>query len=109
MHGWKAYYVGDRVFSSADTDWEALPATGVVGIIVYEEPPYRRLILGGDWYYLDDGVPATTETHDEWGEWVTQPDDVAEDELKRGELIPDDAFERLQSDMMADREWPAQE
>lgn len=106
MRGWRAWYTDGRTFSSADTDWTDLPDTGVLGVVVYLDPPYRKLVSGGDWYYLDsDHVPATVPTHTEWGRW-TDPPAVPEVECKRGAAVTDDRWTAVEQAMMEATRWP---
>lgn len=100
MHvDWKAWYTRGRVYDSDDTDWKDLPRTGVLGVVVYLEPPYRRLESGGDWYYIEDGEPVSTNTHPQWGSWIDPPD-APIDELKRGEGTSDEKWDKVHTEMM---------
>lgn len=103
---WRAWYTDSRKFNSVETDWNNLPETGVLGVVVYYEPPYREIVSGGDWYYLDsNGKPAKKMTHDEWGKWVVPPD-VPEDDLKRGEGTTDERWSEVQTEMMETKQCP---
>lgn len=104
MQGWKAWYADGSVYSSHSTRWTDLPAFGIIGVVVYYEPPRRNLVYGGDWYYLDeDGEPTCTETHPDWGSWVAAPG-VPHDELKQSGAVED--FDEVVDEMMEAREWP---
>lgn len=103
---WRAYYADGSRYESTDVDWRDLPAEGLVGVVVFHDPPYRQIVDGGDWFYLDDdGTPATTATADQWGEWVDPPD-APETEVKRGQALSDVAWERVRHEMIDDRTWP---
>lgn len=103
--GWKAFYTLDRVFSSENSNWADLPSAGIVGVVVYYEKPYRDILTGGDWFYLEGECPDSTGTHDNFGDYVDPPS-VPEDELKKGVMIPDDDFQKIRSRMTEDKEWP---
>lgn len=103
---WRAYYTDSRIFSSNAVDWVDLPDKGIIGVIVFFNPPYRELVKGGDWYYLDDtGKPTCTETHEEWGKWVDKPN-VSDEEIKRSGSVSDDRWEEIEIEMMGDKQWP---
>lgn len=105
MVAWRAYYTEARRFASAAYSWRELPSTGVLGVIVFLEPPYREIVDGGDWYYLEGGVPTCTATHPEWGAWVDPPA-VSPEERKQGAAIGDDEWAAVREAMTEDRAWP---
>lgn len=98
--GWRAWYTGDRIFTSAASTWANLPGAGLLFVMLYfvEQTRggrrYRQAIYGNDHYWQDpDGTfqqsdvkPAGTRT-------------------KLGTLIPDAEFEALVVTAFASR-WP---
>lgn len=106
MLKWKAWYEDGRKFSSADTMWQDLPNRGMVGVVVYEEYPYRRILDGGDWYWLENGDIHQTNTHEEWGQFLPAPDINCTSCLKRSGVMSDTAWKRIQAQMIGDRTWP---
>lgn len=105
-YGWRAYYADGRTFGSGDVEWSALPPTGLVGVVVFLDPPYRRIIDGFDWIYMADGELHTVMTHDTWGEWADRPDVPCDSCVKQGAGMDDDAWDAIQRRMFNDREWP---
>lgn len=104
--GWRVYYADGATCDSAAQRWRDLPNTGVIGVVVFEEPPYRRIVDGGDWYYLDeDGEPSCTDTADRWGEWAPLPFAPTET-IKRGAAVTDERFETVKTRMVEDKAWP---
>ena len=56
--GWRAWYVGGRVYDSKTTAWADLPDDGVIQIYLYMDRrdktsrmPYRRGMAGSDYYW----------------------------------------------------------
>lgn len=106
MSKWRAYYANGLRLTSADQSWSQIPVAGLVGVVVYLEPPYRRIIDGHDWVWLgSDGFDAVT-THDEWGQWAPAPDGVDVRMLKQGAGMPDEEWAAVQAEMTAAREAP---
>ena len=109
MTGWRAWHWdGDLVdvYSSSELRWQDLPRRGVVGVVVYLDPPYRRIIQGHDWVWLEDGALLSITTADEWGEWAPAPEVDCAACLKRGAGVPDEPWARIQSEMTGARECP---
>lgn len=119
MSGWRAWYATSRttwvVYSSAETAWEEIPPgdpdvpEGVVGVVVYLSEtvtPYRRIVDGVDWCWLEDGVVRSVDTHPEWGKYADPPEDVDPAILKRCVAMDDDAWSEVQREMLAAREAP---
>lgn len=106
MRGWRAFYADGRAYASTRVAWQELPARGLVGVVVYLSHPYRRILDGHDWIYLEDGEFVTVGTHPEWGRWTPKPDGVPADMLKRGAAMPDGAWEEMQKAMMEARTCP---
>lgn len=103
---WRVWYADSGVYDSTEMDWVDLPDSGMLGAVVYYERPYREIVNGGDWFYLDDnGVPTRTETHDEWGEWVPKPE-APDEEIKQGQAVSDELWQQKQHEMQESREWP---
>jgi hypothetical protein len=103
---WRAWYEDGSVYSCADVPWRELPAEGIVGVVVYREPPYRQIIDGGDWYWIADDEVRRVMTHEEWGQFAPAPKVGCLSCLKRSGVMDDDAFAEVQREMMAAREPP---
>lgn len=58
--GWRAWYVGRRVFDSDATEWTGLPDDGVLIVILRFANGHRQIMSGDDWYFHDAGA-------DVWG------------------------------------------
>lgn len=67
------------------------------------DPPYRKIVDGGDWLWWDGERWQASGTV--WGGWVDRPD-VAPERCKRGLGIPDEAWEKVRQAMLSDRNWP---
>lgn len=103
---WRAYYSDGRTFASGDVAWAALPPDGCVGVVVFNEPPYRRILDGYDWVYMLDGKLFTVETNPVWGEWAAKPALRCLSCVKRGEAMEDEAWQAMRRRMFEDRTWP---
>lgn len=101
--GWRAYYDPFSTHDSNEYKWSELPDERMVGVVVFRERPYRELVSGGDWYYLDRGAPAASDTT--WNGWVDPPD-APDKELKQGIGLPDDMWEAYRIMMARDKAWP---
>ena len=90
---WTAYYTEGKVFHSQDTDWSALPEEGVLIVVEYQ-PGGRRIVDGGDWYWLENGrinyVPSLS-----WEKEEPKPQVSCSNCVKRGVAMEDDAFYAL--------------
>jgi len=60
--GWRAWYVGGRVYDSKTTAWADLPDDGVIQVYLYMDTrdatsrmPYRRGMAGSDYYWYVPG------------------------------------------------------
>ena len=93
LRGWIAWFADGKCYGQTD----ALPREGVVCIVEYEEAdyapgkPYRTLIHGGDWYWIEGGrwqraVPSR------WDSWLPKPNPTAVRSCAR---IPADDFDRI--------------
>jgi hypothetical protein len=94
-------------YSSAECVWTEVPAEGVVGVVVYLDPPYRRIIDGHDWVWMEGGEFRIVGTHDQWGSWAPKPETSCGGCVKRGVGVPDDRWEAIQREMMEARAWPS--
>lgn len=103
--GWRAYHFDGRTFASSDVAWPAVP-DGIVGVVEFLEPPYRRIHDGHDWIWMEGGEFRTVTTHQEWGAWADSPEVACASCLKRGAGMGDDAWEAMQRRMFEDRTWP---
>lgn len=79
--------------------------TGVVGVVEFRDPPYRKVWDGHDWIWREGGEFRVVDSHPEEGEWMPAPD-VPEDQLKAGEQVPDEDWVAIREAMLNDREWP---
>jgi hypothetical protein len=102
---WRAFYADGSRFSSAEMHWQALPATGLVGVVIYLEPPYRRIIDGHDWVWMEGVELHAVTTHAEWGRWAPKPVACGSC-VKQGAAMDDDAFAAVQAEMLAARTVP---
>jgi hypothetical protein len=103
----RAWYEDRRVYSSAETPWQDLPAEGMVGVVVYlseSVTPFRAVVIGGDWYYLEGGEVRASETM--WDGYVEPPAVKCMACLKRSGRLSDEAWAEVQAEMMAAREAP---
>ena len=101
--GWRAWYTDAR-YTSADTDAADLPANGMVGVVEYREPPYRRIVDGCDWYVWD-GERWSGPSGGDTGRWVARPaGDVV---IRSAPSLPDGVWAEVQREMMEAREWPS--
>lgn len=103
MKGWHAYYADGSRYSSADASWNDLPEDGLLGVVVFGEPPYRRIVDGADWIWLQDGEIRSVTTAGEWGTWAEPPEVDCASCLKRCVGLPDDEWARVHAEMLADR------
>lgn len=79
--------------------------TGVVGVVEFGEPPYRKVWDGYDWIWREDSEFRVVDSHPEPGKWMPAPE-VPESSLKAGEQVPDDVWPEIREAMLNDREWP---
>ncbi len=109
--GWRAWYADGAVFDNAKTEWDDLPADGVITIVVYfDQPapsgaPLRRILDSSDWYFrAPDG-----------GDWIYghNNDDPEETKrrypgasLKRGRWTTDCRIKEIETAAMQARNQP---
>lgn len=103
MRGWRAHYPGGVTFDSSEVRPAELPS-GCAGVVEFLEPPYRRIVDGGDRFYFSAGRWHATDTV--WGGWVDPPEGVSPERVKRGIGLADEAWEEVRRAMLADRDWP---
>jgi hypothetical protein len=107
MLGWRAWMYDGTVYPGTTlSEWQQVPKMGVVGVVVYLDPPYRRIIDGYDWIWLEDGEFKTIPTHDEWGKWNDPPTKKCDPCLKRGAGVEDEAWAEMQREMIEAKEAP---
>lgn len=108
MRGWRSWYSVLRrewvVYSSAEWELHELPREGCLGFVVYLDPPYRYIVLGGDWYWLENGKFHASDTI--WNGYVDPPGVACSSCLKRSGVLDDDVWAEVQREMMEAREWP---
>lgn len=100
---WRAYYAGGVTFDSSETRVEELP-DGLLGVVEFLEHPYRKIVDGGDWYWMEDGRWQATGSI--WEGWVERPEGVPDERLKRGLGISDDGWSEARARMLDDLNWP---
>jgi hypothetical protein len=103
---WRAWYEDGAVYNSVEMAWQALPAEGLVGVVVYLDPavtPFRAVVIGGDWYWLEHGEVHASGTM--WNGYV-KPPDVEPSLLKRSGVLSDEAWTEVQREITAAREAP---
>lgn len=103
--GWRAYYASGYTISNVAAAWSKIPRDQLVGVVVFHDRPYRTLVMGNDWVWMEDGQIHGSGSG-EWGEWAEPPDVSCNDCLKRGAAMPDDDWEGLQDKMLEDKNWP---
>ena len=116
---WRAWYATSRstwvVYSSTETGWREIPGgdpdvpEGVVGAVRYLSTtvtPYRQIIDGGDWYWMQDGEIHRVMTAAEWGSFAPAPDVGCLECLKQSGVMDDDAWAEVQREMIAATEAP---
>lgn len=101
--GWRAYYPGGFTYDSSDTRPEELP-DGILGIVEFLTPPYRKIVDGGDWYWFDG--ERWQATGSKWEGTVERPEGVPDERLKRGLGISDDGWSKARARMLDDMDWP---
>lgn len=101
MIGWRVWYADGSVLDSGTSTYDALPRTGLVGVMEYEDPEHRRAITCGDWYWMEDGRWRRSKTGN-WGTWAPKPVDHA---IKSTERLPADDYEAIRQAMMDAEEF----
>jgi hypothetical protein len=102
---WSVWYddgTGLQRFHSAKHDWSDIPdKPGVQIVLVCEEPPYRRVIHGSDWYWINDrGIPRSSG-NDGFpdGKWRPKPHPAA----RAGVTIDEARFEAYRLAALEDK------
>ena len=96
--GWRAYYGDGSTVDSQQQEPDDL-ADGVAGIVEFLEPPYRKIIDGGDWFWYDGDRWHASDTV--WGGWVERPSRNA----VRGAGLDDEDWETIRQRMLSDTNW----
>lgn len=103
--GWRAYFAdGDTFTFTEPSAWEDLPGEGLVGVVEFLTPPYRRIVDGGDWYWMDE-AGRVQKSGTRWGGRVEVPEE-ARGYVISGAGLADDEYEQIAARMDADRDWP---
>ena len=98
----RAWYSGGREYRGKSLGaWKRMPKRGFLIAVRYNESPYRDLLGGGDWYWWFGRI----ETHEEWGQWADQPNEVDPDMLKQGEAVSDEEWEAVQLAAIEAKVW----
>lgn len=88
---WRAWYADGRTYDSKDMSVELLPREGLAIVVEYLEAPYKN-VYHGEYIWHRAG---------KWGTALAQFDaEVYGDYVFPGVLMPDEAFERMQSEAM---------
>lgn len=99
---WRAFYADETEYVSTETTYEELPREGMVGVVEYEEDPYRKKVHGGDWYWMELGrwhlIPTGA-----WNTWQPRPVDHA---IRSTPRLPEDVYERIRLRMHNARTTP---
>jgi hypothetical protein len=103
VNKWRVHYADGTTADSSETSHVDV-RDGVLGIVEFLKPPYRRIVDGGDWFWLQGGTWRKSGTI--WGGWVDRPDVKCRSCLKRGAALPDEEWVRAQARMFEDRRWP---
>lgn len=97
--GWRAHYAAGITFDSAEARPTELP-DGAIGVVEFLARPYRKIVDGGDWYWMEGGRWQASDTV--WNGWVERPHPDA----IRGMGLPDDRWQKAREAMLNDRDWP---
>lgn len=100
---WRAWFKGGARYDSRSSRWREIPDEGCLLFVVYMGEktkmggyPYRKIVSGGDWYWMDEGgMIHCSDTHDNMGQWVDPPE---VDGLKRGIWTTDEEMTDVQSE-----------
>ena len=98
---WRAYYA-DQCHSSRTHTPSALPRTGLVRVLEYLEPPYRRIVPKGDWYWRDGERWRSSGTGD-WGTWLPQPHP---DAIRSTSRLPETDYDAIMAALMVAKDVP---
>jgi len=90
---WVAFYSETEVYRSEDWTWQALPASGML-VVVLINPTGRTIMAGGDWYFMHEGKYGYVSSK-EWGKDEPRPDIACQSCVKYGVGAPDDVFQRI--------------
>lgn len=101
--GWRAYFSGGRTYDSVLHTWGELPRSEALVFVVYHPRPYRTVVDGGDWYWLDGGMVRCSPTHEQKGSWVPR---CGGDSSIAGLWVDDDVFAAVKAEAMAAKECP---
>jgi len=104
IRGFRAFYRSGDVPFTCPREFDALD-DGFYGVVVYYDPPFRDIVIDGDWYVWKDGTIDRVTTHPEVGHWIDRPprDVVAK---RSGSHLPDDEWDALYGRIVGATEWP---
>lgn len=114
IRGWRAWYADGSVRDSTQGAWNALPASGLQVVMLYDvrdaEPglPYRRVMMGDDFYYAAVGGGRDASGFDQTSDPAKASRERLPGSLKQGSQIPDGDFQRIVDDAVAWTTLPGQ-
>lgn len=99
----RAWYDGGRILDGESL--RGFPEEGAIQFVEFEHgvtkggTRYRRIVDGGDWYFLDDlGRIQRVDPHPEQGQWAEKPGGCSSCIKRSAPHLPDDVFERLSAE-----------
>lgn len=109
---WRAYYDTGVVLDSELTTWAALPATGLIIIMLYFDEVdkdsgvrYRRILEGSDWYFQTQR-PETSPDRSGYDQSDGATPRVDSRDPKMGKLVTDEQFAAIEARALGDLKEP---
>lgn len=96
----KAYYADGAVYQGGHSEWVAMPASGVVFVVLHTVTG-RTWYNGGDWYWADENGIGYTPSG-EWGTDQPKPDIACQSCIKQGVGVSDELFKAISERAMSD-------
>lgn len=91
--GWRAWYTGDQVFDSDDTDWTQLPRSGFLAAVGRHQDGRTSVWYGQDFVWAD--------TNGEIFQGASVPQGVQRKFFREGTLLPDAEWELIRQEVDA--------
>ena len=108
--GIRAWYSDGRTFDA--TRFQDFPEEGAYGFVEFEDAVtaggirYRRIVGGGDWYYLDDaGRIQKVQPDPTMGQWAEKPPGCQSCIKRSAPHLPAEEWDRIDAEMM-EAAWP---